>query len=149
MKRHFLALLSFVFVFSTAFSQEKLTVVYLYHKDSPHYEKINNKILKNKHLAKRIKKNFEFYKVMIGTHASKEFANRYNIEEKEGVYFIDPSSNTLLYRLTDLNKPCKCANLINYFSRKLYKKGISPDRYLEMAERIGAYQVKTKEDYLF
>ncbi|MDQ7056084.1 MAG: hypothetical protein Q9M89_06300 [Persephonella sp.] len=86
---------------------------------------------------------------MIGTEASKIFAKRYKIEEKEGVYFIDPSSNTILYRFTDLNKPCKCANLINYFSRKLYRKGIHPDRYLEMAEKIGAYRVKTREDYLF
>ncbi len=149
MKKQFLALLSFVFIFSTAFSQEKLTVVYLYHKDSPYYEKINSKILKNKHLAKRIKKNFYFSKIMIGTEASKTFVDKYNLKEKEGVYFIDPSSKTVLYKLTDLDKPCKCANLINYFSRKLYKKGIQPDRYLEMAEKIGAYQVKTREDYLF
>ncbi len=149
MKKYFLTLFSFLFVFSVALSQEKLTVVYLYHKDSPYYEKINSKILKDKYLSKRIKKNFKFYKVMIGTQASKTFVDRYNLTEKEGVYFIDLSSNTILYRFTELDKPCRCANLINYFSRKLYKKGINPDKYLEMAERIGAYRVKIREDYLF
>ncbi|NPA16574.1 MAG: hypothetical protein GXO05_02400, partial [Aquificae bacterium] len=122
--------------------------VYLHGKDSPYYQKINDKILKNKYLAKRIHKSFEFYKFQLGTEEARNFISRYSLEEREGVYFIDPSSGTILYSLTDLSQPCRCANLINYFSRKLHKKGIDPEKYVEMAEEIGAYRQKS-EDILF
>jgi len=131
--------------FVSAFAGEKLLVVYIYTEDSPHYRKINEKVLKNKYLAKRINKNFEFYKFQLGTEKAEAFIQRYHLEKKEGVYFIDPSSGSLLYRLTELNQPCRCANLINYFSRKLYKKDIKPEQYLEMAEKIGAYRKKIEK----
>ncbi len=149
MKRILLLILTGIFLSVPSIAQEKLLVVYLYHKNSPHLKKINDKIMKNRYLAKRIKKSFDFQKIQIGTQDSKNFVKRLGISEKEGVYFIEPSSGKILYSLTDLSKPCRCANLINYFSRKLYKKGIDPDRYLYMAEKIGAYTKKVEKDYLF
>jgi len=149
MRRLILGFLAVFLISIPALSQEKLMVVYLYEKGSKHYQKINDKILKNKYLAKRINKHFNFYRIEIGTKLSEKFINRYGLEKTEGVFFIDPSSGKVLYRLTDLTKPCRCANLINYFSRKLYKKGIDPDRYVEMAEKIRAYQKKVEKDYLF
>ncbi|WP_456382002.1 hypothetical protein [Persephonella sp.] len=147
--KKFIVLIAGLFLFTLpSTAQEKLLVVYLHGKDSPYYQKINDKILKNKYLAKRIHKSFEFYKFQLGTEGARNFISRYSLEEREGVYFIDPSSGTILYSLTDLSQPCRCANLINYFSRKLHKKGIDPEKYVEMAEKIGAYRQKS-EDILF
>ena len=149
MKKLYLLILIGIFLSAPSMAQEKLLVIYLHHKNSPYLEKINNKILKNKYLAKRIKKSFDFRKIQLDTPEGKNFAKRFNISQKEGVYFIDPSSGKILYSLTDLSQPCRCANLINYFSRNLHKKGINPDRYLYMAEKIGAYTKKVEKDYIF
>ena len=149
MKRIFLPILAVIFLSIPSIAQDKLLVVFLYHKNSPHLKEINDKIMKNKYLAKRIKKSFDFRKIQIETPEARNFVKNFKISEKEGVYFIDPSSGKILYSLTDLSKPCKCANLINYFSRKLYKKGIDPDKYLYMAEKIGAYTKKVEKNYLY
>jgi len=149
MKKLFLPILAVIFFSVPSLAQEKLLVVYLYNKNSPYLKEINDKIMKNKYLAKRIKKSFDFRKIQIKTQTAKNFVKRFGILEKEGVYFIDPSSGKILYSLTDLSKPCKCANLINYFSRKLHEKGIDPDRYLYMAEKLGAYTRKVEKDHLF
>ncbi|SNZ11464.1 hypothetical protein SAMN06265182_2070 [Persephonella hydrogeniphila] len=149
MKKVILGLFTVIFLSIPTLAQEKLMVVYLYEKGSKHYQIVNDKILKDKYLAKRINKSFNFYRIELGTEPSQRFINRYGLENTEGVFFIDPSTGKVLYKLTDFSKPCRCANLINYFSRNLHKKGIDPDRYLEMAEKLGAYQRKVEKDYLF
>ncbi|WP_457638972.1 hypothetical protein [Persephonella sp.] len=149
MKKLVFTVLGIFVLLLPASAGEKLLVVYLYQENSPYYQKINDKILKNKYLAKRIHRSFEFIKIKAGTQPARDFADRYRVIEKEGIYFIDPQTGFLLYSLTDLSQPCRCANLINYFSRKLYKKGIDPDQYLEMAEKIGAYRTKPVNRELF
>ena len=149
MKKFILSLgLSLIFA-GISFAQEKLLVLYFYHEGSPYHEKINKKILKNKYLAKKIHKNFIFKQIKISSKNAEKFATHYNLEKKEAVYFIAPKSKKVLYSVFDLSKPCKCANLINYFSRQLYKKGISPNLYLSRAEKLRAYQVKTENSYLW
>ncbi|WP_457621414.1 hypothetical protein [Persephonella sp.] len=143
-------ILTVALIFSLpSFAKDKLLVVFLFNDGSPSYQKIHNKILKDKYLSKRIKKSFDFKEVSLSDPQAEVFIKRYGIDRKEGVYFINPASGTLLYAVTDLNQPCKCANLINYFSRNLHKKGIDPDEYLIKAEKIGAYKVKVEDNYLF
>jgi len=147
MKKFIIVIAGLMLFTLPSLAQEKLLVIYLYGKNSPYYHKINDKILKNEYLSKKIHKSFEFYKIQLGSEKARSFVKRYFLKPKEGVYFINPSSGSVLYSLTDLSQPCRCANLINYFSRKLYKKGINPDRYLEMAEEIGAYKQKSQEGF--
>ncbi|WP_457640501.1 hypothetical protein [Persephonella sp.] len=132
-----------------SFAKDKLLIVYLYEEGSPYYEKIHNKIMKDKYLAKRIQKNFLFKEVSLSSKEIENVVARYGLEKSEGVYFIDSSTGKILYKVTDLSEPCKCANLINYFSRNLHKKNIDPDEYLVKAEKIGAYKVKVEDNYLF
>jgi hypothetical protein len=148
MKKLLTVLGLFLGLVSFSFAQEKLLVVYLYEKNSSYFEKINKKILKNKYLSKKINKNFYFKEVLIGTKDAQILSNSFNIPQKEGVYFIDAKNKKVLYSVNDLSKPCKCANLVDYFSRRLDKKGISPNEYLVMAEKLKAYQVKYEENYL-
>ena len=65
MKKVMLFALLGIFLSVPALAQDKLLVIYLYHKNSPYLEKINNKIMKNKYLAKRIKKSFDFRKIQL------------------------------------------------------------------------------------
>lgn len=132
-----------------SYAQEKLLVLYFYDEASPYHEKINEKILKNKYLAKKINKSFIFKQVKISSKTAKKLAEHYKLDKKEAVYFVNPENGKVLYSVYDLSKPCKCANLINYFSRKLYKKGISPNLYLSRAEKLKAYQVKTENTYIW
>ncbi|WP_029520641.1 hypothetical protein [Persephonella sp. IF05-L8] len=149
MKKILFTILILIFGAVPSFAEEKLLIIYLYNKNSPYLKEIENKIIKNKYLAKRIQKNFNFKKIQIGTQQAEDFVKKFKIKEKEGVYFIDFSAGEVLYSLTDLSKPCRCANLINYFSRKLHKKNIDPDRYLYLAEKWGAYTRKVEKEYLF
>ena len=149
MKKLTLILTAALLLIIPSFAKDKLLVVFIYSDGSPAYQKIHNKILKDKYISKRIKKSFDFREISLKDPQVDNFVNRYGIEKKEGVYFINPESGSLLYAVTDLSQPCRCANLINYFSRNLHKKGIDPDEYLIKAEKIGAYKVKVEDNYLF
>ncbi len=149
MKKYIFVLLLGLILHGYGHAQSKLLVLYFYQENSPYHEKINKKILKNKYLARKINKNFIFKQIKINTKIAESFANKYKLKKKEAVYFIDITHNKILYSVKDLSKPCKCANLINYFSRKLYKKGITPNLYLSRAEKLKAYQVKTENEYLW
>ncbi|WP_457623620.1 hypothetical protein [Persephonella sp.] len=149
MKKLPFVLLFFILTYIPIKAEEKLLVLYVYSENSPAYQKIHDKILKDKYLSKRIKKSFNFIEVSLKDPEVNKILKRYNLEKKESVHFINPATGTVLYSVTDLSQPCKCANLINYFSRNLHKKGIDPEEYLIKAEKIGAYQVKTENSHLF
>jgi len=149
MKNLTLFLLSIFLLTVSSFAKDKLIIVYLYEEGSPYYKKIHNKVLKNKYLARRIQKSFIFKEVSLNSKEIEKITAKYKLEKSEGVYFIDPSAKKILYKVTDLSEPCKCANLITYFSRNFSKRNITPDEYLKRAEKIGAYKVKTEDNYLF
>jgi len=149
MKKLTLALTLALLFSLPSLAKDKLLVIFLYNEGSPSYQKIHEKILKDRYLSKRIKKSFEFKEFSLKDLQADNFVERFGIEKKEGVYFINQETGTVLYSVTDLSQPCKCANLINYFSRNLHKKGIDPDEYLIKAEKIGAYKVKIEDSYPF